>query len=88
VEGRNEADYPGYDKMVASILATTPEKIIAQGGAFVGAPDDVVRQVEACMKSFHGPIEPSMQVNFGGSKEAEALRTIELLAAKVFPRFA
>jgi hypothetical protein len=39
------------------------------------------------MKSFHGPIEPSMQVNFGGSKDAEAFRTIELLAAKVFPRF-
>jgi alkanesulfonate monooxygenase SsuD/methylene tetrahydromethanopterin reductase-like flavin-dependent oxidoreductase (luciferase family) len=86
-KGRNEADYPGYDKMVASIVATTPDKIIAQGGAFVGSPDDVTRQVETCMKSFHGPIEPSMQVNFGGSKDAEAFRTIELLAAKVFPRF-
>jgi len=86
-KGRNEADYPGYDKMVASILATTPDKIIAQGGAFVGSPDDVTRQVETCMKSFHGPIEPSMQVNFGGSKDAEGFPTIELLAAKVFPRF-
>jgi natural product biosynthesis luciferase-like monooxygenase protein len=86
-KGRNESDYPGYDKMVASILATTPEKIIAQGGAFVGSPDDVIEQVEQCMKSFDGPIEPSMQINFGGSSDAEAFRTIELLAAKVFPRF-
>jgi natural product biosynthesis luciferase-like monooxygenase protein len=86
-KGRNESDYPGYDKMVASILATTPEKIIAQGGAFVGSPDDVVRQVESSMKSFDGPIEPSMQINFGGSQDAEAFRTIELLATKVFPRF-
>ncbi len=86
-KGRNESDYPGYDKMVASILATTPDKIIAQGGAFVGSPDDVVSQVEACMKSFDGPIEPSMQINFGGSKDAEAFRTLELLATKVFPRF-
>ena len=86
-KGRNETDYPGYDKMVASILATTPDKIIAQGGAFVGSPDEVAAQVEQCMKSFDGPIEPSMQINFGGSKEAEALRTIELLASKVFPRF-
>jgi natural product biosynthesis luciferase-like monooxygenase protein len=86
-KGRNESDYPGYDKMVASILATTPDKIIAQGGAFVGSPDDVVRQVESSMKSFDGPIEPSMQINFGGSKDAEAFRTIELLATKVFPRF-
>ena len=29
----------------------------------------------------------SMQINFGGSKDAEAFRTLELLAAKVFPRF-
>jgi hypothetical protein len=28
-----------------------------------------------------------MQINFGGSKDAEALRTLELLATKVFPRF-
>jgi natural product biosynthesis luciferase-like monooxygenase protein len=86
-KGRNESDYPGYDKMVASILATTPDKIIAQGGAFVGSPDEVVQQVESCMKAFDGPIEPSMQLNFGGSKDAEAFRTLELLAAKVFPRF-
>ena len=86
-KGRNESDYPGYDKMVASILATTPDKIIAQGGAFVGSPEDVAQQVEACMKAFDGPIEPSMQVNFGGSKDAEAFRTLELLATRVFPRF-
>jgi alkanesulfonate monooxygenase SsuD/methylene tetrahydromethanopterin reductase-like flavin-dependent oxidoreductase (luciferase family) len=87
-KGRNEADYPGYDKMVASILATTPEKIIAQGGAFVGSPEDVVEQVRRCRESFGGEIEPSMQVNFGGSRDDEAFRTIELLAARVMPRFA
>jgi natural product biosynthesis luciferase-like monooxygenase protein len=85
-KGRNEAEYPGYDKMVASILATTPEKIIAQGGAFVGTPDEVSAQVQQCIDNF-GPIEPSMQINFGGSKDDEALRTVELLASKVFPRF-
>jgi natural product biosynthesis luciferase-like monooxygenase protein len=86
-KGRNEADYPGYDKMVASILATTPEKIIAQGGAFVGSPDDVAEQVKKCTESFHGAIEPSMQINFGGSSDDEAFRTVELLASKVMPRF-
>jgi alkanesulfonate monooxygenase SsuD/methylene tetrahydromethanopterin reductase-like flavin-dependent oxidoreductase (luciferase family) len=85
-KGRNESDYPGYDKMVASILATTPDKIVAQGGAFVGSPDEVAAQVKQCIDSF-GPIEPSMQINFGGSSDAEAFRTLELLATKVFPRF-
>jgi hypothetical protein len=28
-----------------------------------------------------------MQINFGGSKDDEALRTVELLASKVMPRF-
>jgi len=73
--------------MVASILATTPEKILQQGGAFVGAPDDVAKQIQACIDAF-GPIEPSMQISFGGSKDDEAFRTVELMAAKVFPRFA
>ena len=85
-KGRNESDYPGYDKMVASILSTTPDKIIAQGGAFVGSPDDVAKQVQQCIDMF-GPIEPSMQINFGGSSDAEAFRTVELRAEKVFPRF-
>ena len=85
-KGRDEAEYPGYDKMVASILATTPEKIIAQGGAFVGTPEEVIGQVKACVDAF-GPVEPSMQINFGGSKDEEALRTVELLAARVFPAF-
>jgi alkanesulfonate monooxygenase SsuD/methylene tetrahydromethanopterin reductase-like flavin-dependent oxidoreductase (luciferase family) len=86
-QGKSSDQYPGYDKMVASILATTPEKIIEQGGAFVGTPDDVVEQVKRCRDQFAGDIEPSMQINFGGSSDAEAFRTLELLAAKVMPRF-
>ncbi len=85
-KGRSESEYPGYDKMVASILATTPAKIIAQGGAFVGTPGDVVEQIEACRRAF-GEIEPSMQINFGGSNDAEAFRTLELFAARVMPHF-
>jgi len=85
-KGTTSDQYPGYDKMVASILATTPEKIVQQGGAFVGTPEDVVGQLRACIDTF-GVIEPSMQINFGGSKDAEAFRTLELFAAKVMPEF-
>ncbi len=66
---------------------TKPDKIIAQGGAFVGSPEDVVEQVRACTQAFAGPIEPSMQINFGGSSDAEAFRTLELLASRVMPHF-
>jgi alkanesulfonate monooxygenase SsuD/methylene tetrahydromethanopterin reductase-like flavin-dependent oxidoreductase (luciferase family) len=86
-QGKTSEQYPGYDKMVASILATTPASIIEKGGAFVGMPDEVIEQVERCVATF-GPIEPSMQINFGGSTDAEAFRTLELFASRVMPRFA
>jgi alkanesulfonate monooxygenase SsuD/methylene tetrahydromethanopterin reductase-like flavin-dependent oxidoreductase (luciferase family) len=85
-QGKSSDQYPGYDKMVASIMSTTPEKIIAAGGAFVGTPAEVVEQVRACVAAF-GPIEPSMQINFGGSKDDECFRTLELFASGVMPRF-
>jgi len=85
-QGKSSDQYPGYDKMVASIMATTPEKIVAAGGAFVGSPDEVVAQVRACVAAF-GAIEPSMQINFGGSADSEAFRTLELFASQVMPRF-
>jgi hypothetical protein len=47
----------------------------------------VVKQVERCRETFAGDIEPSMQINFGGSKDAEAFRTLELVAARVMPHF-
>jgi len=90
-QGKSSDQYPGYDKMVASILATTPEKIIEQGGAFVGTPADVVAQVQRCRDQFGemsgDDIEPSMQINFGGSSDAEAFRTLELVASGVMPKF-
>jgi len=85
-QGKTSDQYPGYDKMVASIMATTPEKIVAQGGAFVGTPDEVAAQVQRCIDAF-GRIEPSMQINFGGSTDQDAFRTLELFASQVMPRF-
>jgi natural product biosynthesis luciferase-like monooxygenase protein len=86
-QGKTSDQYPGYEKMVASILATTPAKILEGGGAFVGTPEDAVEQIQRCTEAF-GPIEPSMQISFGGSTDAEAFRTLELFASRVMPRFA
>ncbi len=86
-QGKTSDQYPGYEKMVATILATTPAKILEGGGAFVGTPEDVVEQIQRCTEAF-GPIEPSLQISFGGSTDAEAFRTLELFAARVMPRFA
>ena len=85
-QGKSSDQYPGYDKMVATILATTPDKIVEQGGAFVGTPAEATQQIRDCIAKF-GPIEPSMQINFGGSSDAEAFRTLELFSSKVVPNF-
>ena len=34
-----------------------------------------------------GDFEPSIQINFGGIPDKEALRTLELFAAHVMPKF-
>ena len=80
------AQYPGYDKMVAAIAALTPETIMENHLAYVGTPGEVVDQVR-WHRAFFGEIEPSMQISFGGIRDPEAFRTLELFARHVMPKF-
>src|SRR5262245_42004292 len=84
-KGRDSEQYAGYDKMVASIASTTPESLLDQQAVLVGAPEDVVELV-GHHRGVFGEHELSLQVNFGGLSEAEARRTLELLAGEVIPR--
>jgi len=72
---------------VASIAGTTIESMLeGPPGAHRrarGSVEQLAYQVEV-----FGEIEPSLQINFGGIGEAEALRTLELLADRVMPKFA
>jgi len=80
------AQYPGYDKMAASLGALTPQTIIDNHLAYVGTPEDAVEGVQ-WHRQFFGEVEPSMQISFGGIKDAEAFRTLELFASHVMPKF-
>jgi alkanesulfonate monooxygenase SsuD/methylene tetrahydromethanopterin reductase-like flavin-dependent oxidoreductase (luciferase family) len=80
------ADYPGYDRMVAAISALTPQTIMDGHLAYVGTPEDAIEQVQ-WHRDFFGEIEPSMQINFGGIRDHEAFRTLELLASRVMPQY-
>ena len=55
--------------------------------ALIGTPEEVVEQLAYQVEVF-GEIEPSLQINFGGIGDAEAHRTLELLADRVMPKFA
>jgi alkanesulfonate monooxygenase SsuD/methylene tetrahydromethanopterin reductase-like flavin-dependent oxidoreductase (luciferase family) len=78
--------YAGYNKLVEAIGALTAETMIDSHTALVGTPDEVIEQIEF-NRDLIGDHEPSMQINFGGIKEREAFRTMELFAAHVMPRF-
>ena len=85
--GHLSAQYAGYGKMMDSITQTTIDSMLVNRQALIGTPDEVVEQLRHHVDVF-GEFEPSMQINFGGIGDAEALRTLELLASRVMPRFA
>jgi alkanesulfonate monooxygenase SsuD/methylene tetrahydromethanopterin reductase-like flavin-dependent oxidoreductase (luciferase family) len=80
------AQYASYGKMVDSIARTTLESMLEGHQALIGTPEEVVEQLAYQIEVF-GEIEPSIQINFGGSGDDEALRTLELFAGRVMPRF-
>jgi natural product biosynthesis luciferase-like monooxygenase protein len=84
-EGQASNQYAGYEKLVEAIGALTPEKMIESHTALVGTPAEVIEQINF-NRNLIGEHEPSMQINFGGINESEALRTLELFAGAVMPR--
>jgi len=84
--GHQSAQYASYGKMVDSIARTTIDSMVRDHQALIGTPDDVVEQLRYYVECF-GEFEPSLQINFGGASEAEANRTLDLLARHVMPRF-
>src|SRR5262249_57632544 len=67
-EGLKSGQYVGYERLVQSISAQTPEGNIEKGYAFVGTPDEVITQLRPIPESF-ADHEPSLQVHFGGVSE-------------------
>ncbi|HYU15785.1 MAG TPA: hypothetical protein VEL05_06935, partial [Candidatus Acidoferrum sp.] len=84
--GLQSGQYAGYGKMVEAIARTTVESMLETNQALIGTPDEVVAQLGFQIEVF-GEIEPSLQINFGGMSDEEAFRTLELLAARVMPKF-
>ena len=84
---KQSSQYAGYNKLVEAITTLTAAKMIDGHTALVGTPDEVIEQIEF-NRDLIGEHGPSMQINFGGVKEREAFRTLELFAKYVMPRFA
>ncbi len=85
-EGRQSADYAGYQRAVEIITTQTATKLIEGHTALVGTPDEVIEEI-SYLRGMLGEFEPSLQINFGGMKDAEAFRTLELWGKYILPRF-
>jgi alkanesulfonate monooxygenase SsuD/methylene tetrahydromethanopterin reductase-like flavin-dependent oxidoreductase (luciferase family) len=87
VEGVNSKDYPNYDKMIESLSKETFESQVEKGLAWIGPPDQIVRNIEAFSDAVGGFDIASLQVNFGTIPYADASRSMALFAEQVMPRF-
>lgn len=85
-DGLSSADYPGYDKIIAGLKASSMENQIESGGAWIGSPDEIVATIRRMQANV--PFEQaSLQVNFNIIAHVEALRSLRLFASEVMPHF-
>jgi alkanesulfonate monooxygenase SsuD/methylene tetrahydromethanopterin reductase-like flavin-dependent oxidoreductase (luciferase family) len=86
--GMSSKDYPGYDKVIASLAAETFETQTAKGAAWVGTPEDIRKSIAAYVDLTGGFELASLQVNFNTISYADALASMKLFAREVIPHFA
>ncbi len=81
-------DYRDYDKSMAKMQASTLDGQIANGGAWIGTPDEVRANVASAFERFGRFEHASLQVNFGTLDFAAAQQSLRLFASRVMPAFA
>jgi alkanesulfonate monooxygenase SsuD/methylene tetrahydromethanopterin reductase-like flavin-dependent oxidoreductase (luciferase family) len=60
--------------------------VLANGGAWVGTPDEIVEQAKAYQEQVGGFEIASLQVNFATLAFADAERSLQLFGKEVLPR--
>ncbi|HEV8678988.1 MAG TPA: LLM class flavin-dependent oxidoreductase [Stellaceae bacterium] len=87
LDGRTSEDYPGYDKVIAALRASSAAEQIAAGGAWIGSPDEIAATIARLDEEFGGFEHASLQVNFNTMAFGPALASLRLFAREVMPRF-
>jgi alkanesulfonate monooxygenase SsuD/methylene tetrahydromethanopterin reductase-like flavin-dependent oxidoreductase (luciferase family) len=80
-------DYEGYDKQREHIAKLNIDNLIANCAAWVGSPAEVREQIARYYEGVGGFDYAALQVNFHTIPYDEAIRSLELFAAKVMPEF-
>jgi alkanesulfonate monooxygenase SsuD/methylene tetrahydromethanopterin reductase-like flavin-dependent oxidoreductase (luciferase family) len=88
VSGGSTKDYPNYDKVIAKLDEETFETQLASNAAWIGTPDDIVKQIRAFDAEVGGFEVASLQVNFNTIGFEDAARSMKLFGKEVIPQFA
>jgi alkanesulfonate monooxygenase SsuD/methylene tetrahydromethanopterin reductase-like flavin-dependent oxidoreductase (luciferase family) len=88
LDGQVSPDYPGYDKMIATLKQSNAAEQIQSVAAWIGSPDEIADQIARCVDEFGAFEHASLQVNFNTMPLTEAQRSMRLFAGAVMPRFA
>ena len=85
-QGKSSKDYPGYSQMIAALESETFDTVLANGGALVGTPDEILAQAKSYHEQMGGFEIASLQVNFATLGFADAERSLQLFGREVLPR--
>jgi alkanesulfonate monooxygenase SsuD/methylene tetrahydromethanopterin reductase-like flavin-dependent oxidoreductase (luciferase family) len=84
--GTRSVDYPGYDKVIASLSRETFEMQVEKCAAWVGTPERILDTI-ASYRRMAGPFEiASLQVNFNDLPLSTAEASMRLFGENVLPR--
>ncbi|HVC59054.1 MAG TPA: LLM class flavin-dependent oxidoreductase [Acetobacteraceae bacterium] len=81
--GENSADYPGYDKIIASLARETFETQVEKCAAWVGTPERILDTIASYQRQVGGFEIASVQVNFNDLSLADAEASMRLFGARV-----
>ncbi len=84
--GASSADYPGYDKIIASLERENFETQVAKCAAWVGTPERILDTVTTYRRQIGDFEIASLQVNFHDMSLMEAEGSMRLFGDKVLRR--
>ena len=86
--GASTKDYPGYDKLMAHVLADSAEKQVAAGSAFIGTPADIVDMLTSYNERVGGIDSVSLHFTPANMPVEMAERSLRLFSKEVMPKVA
>jgi alkanesulfonate monooxygenase SsuD/methylene tetrahydromethanopterin reductase-like flavin-dependent oxidoreductase (luciferase family) len=84
--GASTKDYPGYDKLMAHVLADSAEKQVAAGSAFIGTPSEIVEMLRSYNGKVGGIDSVSLHFTPGNMPVEMAERSLRQFSDEVLPK--